>query len=336
MARVSQKVIYIDGFAGPGVYTKGEFGSPIIALNCLINHSQDLCNQTKTEFIFLFIESDEMRAGILKEVIATVFPKTPNNVKIYVKHANFEREMEGILDELEKNQANLAPTFAFIDPFGYSGLPLHLIKRILAYPQCEVFINFAYNSINRFLDMVDTRQDLLDNLFGTTEWQQIRDIEDPDEKNSKLTTLYMQRLQTSSKFVTSFEMLNSTNNIAYYLYFGTNHIRGFEQMKQAMWKVDPRGSYRFSDTTDAGTKYLLSFGGDTRLHDQAEAIFSQFKGRTASDSQIKYFCMAHPVFPTLWKGSLKILEDEGKLTVTTPRKRKGTFPNGCVICFNAN
>ena len=57
LSRHNKRVIYIDGFAGPGIYEKGENGSPIIALECLINHSQKLCERS-TEFVFLFIESD--------------------------------------------------------------------------------------------------------------------------------------------------------------------------------------------------------------------------------------------------------------------------------------
>lgn len=32
------RVMFLDGFAGPGIYSNGEPGSPIIALNTLVNH----------------------------------------------------------------------------------------------------------------------------------------------------------------------------------------------------------------------------------------------------------------------------------------------------------
>jgi hypothetical protein len=42
--------------------------------------------------------------------------------------------MGTILDSLEKDGKQLAPTFAFVDPFGFSGIPFDLTARILAYP----------------------------------------------------------------------------------------------------------------------------------------------------------------------------------------------------------
>jgi len=332
LSRYHKRVIYIDGFAGPGIYEAGKMGSPIIALQCLMNHSLNLC-QKGTEFVFIFIESDAKRADTLREVIAKTFPKIPDTVKIYIEHGDFETTMKGLLDTIEKNNKNLAPTFAFIDPFGYSGLPLYLIKRILAFERCEVFINFAYDSVNRFIEAKDTREELFDNLFGTHEWRTIREIKDPEKRNRELTALYTKQLQTSSKYIRSFEMENNMKKITYYLYFATNQIKGFEEMKKAMWKVDPRGLFRFADTTDAGTRFLLTFEGDTKYQDQSEIIYSRFKGQTVTQLQVKNYCIEHTAFPTFWSSSLKILEDNDQLSVTTPRKRKGTFPEGCIINF---
>lgn len=336
LTRYQLRVIYIDGFAGPGIYEKGEMGSPIIALKCLMDHSLDLCNRNGAEFLFIFIESDAKRAETLKQEIAKNFPSLPQNVKIKIQHGNFETTMKSLLDAVESNNKNLAPTFAFIDPFGYSGLPLYLIKRILAFSKCEVFINFAYDGINRFIETTDKREEVFDNLFGTEEWREIRNIKDPEIRNRNLTALYTKQLKNVSKYVRSFEMINNLNKVSYYLYFATNHIRGFEAMKTAMWRVDPRGTFRFADTTDVNTKFLSSFMGDTKYTDQAEVIYSQFKGQTATRTQIENFCIEETAFPTFWSNSLKILENAGQLTVTTPRKRKGTYPDGCVVCFNAN
>jgi len=329
----NQRVIFIDGFAGPGIYEKGEDGSPIIALDCLMNHSLNLCKRN-TEFVFLFIESDAERAKILESIIAKKYPTKPKNVVVHIQHGEFETTMKMVLDQLEENQKNLAPTFAFIDPFGYSGLPLYLVKRILAFAHCEVFINFSYNAINRFIEAKDTREEIFDNLFGTTEWREIRNIKDTDKRNRELTTLYTKQLKTASKYVRSFEMINDLNKVTYYLYFATNQIKGFEVMKGAMWKIDPRGSYRFADTTDVGTRFLLSFGEESKYKNQSEIIFSRFKGRTVTKTQIKNYCIESTAFPTLWSHSLKELEDNAQLVVTTPRKRKGTYPDGCVIAFN--
>jgi three-Cys-motif partner protein len=42
MTRWNGRVLYIDGFAGPGKYQGDEDGSPIIALKSAINHRAEL------------------------------------------------------------------------------------------------------------------------------------------------------------------------------------------------------------------------------------------------------------------------------------------------------
>ena len=54
MTRWNGRVLFIDAFAGPGEYTGGEPGSPVIALNTFIDHRAR--NQMRNEIKFLFIE----------------------------------------------------------------------------------------------------------------------------------------------------------------------------------------------------------------------------------------------------------------------------------------
>ncbi|MDQ3777115.1 MAG: hypothetical protein M3461_23560 [Pseudomonadota bacterium] len=44
------------------------------------------------------------------------------------------------------------PTFAFIDPFGFSGIPFSLIERLLKCKTTEAFVTFMVDAINRFLE----------------------------------------------------------------------------------------------------------------------------------------------------------------------------------------
>ncbi|MCH7724211.1 MAG: three-Cys-motif partner protein TcmP [Bacteroidetes bacterium] len=38
ISRYNNVINYIDGFAGPGIYSKGEEGSPVIAINIALTH----------------------------------------------------------------------------------------------------------------------------------------------------------------------------------------------------------------------------------------------------------------------------------------------------------
>lgn len=61
----NRRVIYIDGFAGPGIYSDGELGSPLIALDTLVNHSA-FHKLSKTEFIFILVENEQKTFRILR------------------------------------------------------------------------------------------------------------------------------------------------------------------------------------------------------------------------------------------------------------------------------
>ena len=43
------------------------------------------------------------------------------------------------------------PTFAFIDPFGWKGVPFAIVREVMSHQSCEVVITFMYEEINRFL-----------------------------------------------------------------------------------------------------------------------------------------------------------------------------------------
>ena len=64
------RVVFLDGFAGPGVYSEGEPGSPIVALASLIEHNH-LPRLKNCEFVFVFNEMDPERCTSLNESVAT-------------------------------------------------------------------------------------------------------------------------------------------------------------------------------------------------------------------------------------------------------------------------
>ena len=67
LAQSHPLVQVIDGFAGPGEYTGGEPGSPLIALQALRRHSA--WERIRDKIEFLFIEKDEVRADHLRELL---------------------------------------------------------------------------------------------------------------------------------------------------------------------------------------------------------------------------------------------------------------------------
>lgn len=246
MTNWSKRVLYIDGFSGPGEYIDGSDGSPVVAIKCFGQHTV----QNKAEIVMLFIEKDKERFDYLENKLKQL--TIPSRIQYQCVNGEFRDKMEEILNFLDEGKKRMAPSFVFIDPFGFTGIPMSIIKRIMSYKSCEVFITFMFDDINRFIED-EKLETSFKELFGVDDNQYLeaKSKTNPDERRNFLHDLYKKQLETVAgiKFVRSFMMKNSKNHPKYFLFFGTNNIRGLEAMKNAMWKVDESGNYKFSDTT---------------------------------------------------------------------------------------
>ena len=206
----------------------------------------------KAEIVFAFVEKDKKRYEHLRKVVKKIAHTLPKNFKWDCIHGSFREEMTTLMNQLEEQERRLAPSLIFVDPFGFAHTPFNTIKRVMQNPRCEVLITFMYENINRFLDHRD-HEATYDALFGTEKWRDVVSIAYPNERRRMIHDIYRDQLIQSAgiRYVRSFEMLNMRNRTGYFLFFGSNELTGLEKMKQAMWRIDPAGTYQFSDYTDA-------------------------------------------------------------------------------------
>lgn len=331
LSRWSGRLIYLDGFAGPGIYSRGEPGSPAIALQTAVEHS---LRERFQEILFIFIEKESDRATMLQEVLKARFPNLPQNMKYHVIGEEFAPTLENALQSLEKSGAKLAPTFAFLDPFGFSGFPMKLIGRMMSYDKCEVLITFMAGFVKRFLD--ETRESALDGLYETDEWKKARTMSG-DERLRFLLDLYERQLKQvgGAEYIRSFGMVGPYNQVIYYLVFGTKHWRGLEVMKEAMYNVDRRGTYTFSDLTDVNQTFIIDYETEPRwVPKAADIVCKKFAGKTVSESEIHQLVITDT--PYIYRKSiLECLEraDPPRITKVVGRKRAFSYPEGCHITF---
>jgi len=317
-----RRAIFLDGFAGRGVYADGSPGSPVIALRTLLAHSA-FKRLSQCEFVFLFVEEDPDNLASLQQEVAKL-GTLPRNIRVRCLHSTFADAAVRLTGQLTEQKKALAPTFAFIDPFGLKGLPMTTIGELLSSPKCELFVNFMVDHANRFAN-VPAVSATMDSLFGCRDYLAAAGAPD---RMAFLADLYKRQLHAAAgfEFVSRFEMRRGTGRVAYHLLHGTNHLRGVELMKTAMWKVDPGTGSCFSDRF-AGQDVLL--GGE---HIDAAplrlALCQHFAGQTVSLYDVKrYTLVKTPYGPGHWKThALKPLEDGGKITVRRPAGvRRGSF-----------
>jgi three-Cys-motif partner protein len=331
LSKHNGRIFFLDAFAGPGSYSKGEPGSPVLALEALLKHSY-ASKMVACEFLFVFNEYNKGRFDALEarlDELRDISGGWPENVKVITTNDNFTDLATDVLDQL--GEKNLAPTFAFLDPFGYRDVPIDLIRRLLSYRRCELFIYFDYNSVNRFgtAGVVD---DHFEALFGTDEFKNAPPAGDP-MRGQFFHDLYENQLKEvcGFEYVRSFEMVNSQGRTGNYLFFCTRNLVGLDRMKAAMWSVAPSGDYRFSDIM-AGQPILFDVDPDTTL--LRDALQAEFAGRDVSITEVEEFTVAQTPFVTghIKRRTLGPMQKAGEVQVVN-HARKNSFPYGTILRF---
>ncbi len=328
------RILFIDAFAGPGEYKDGEEGSPIIALNSLIEH-----NAKKTiggEIIFLFIENRKDRYEHLKDIIEDYQPKLPSNAHTQVIFGSFDEAMKQVLDRVEEQNKDLAPSFVMINPFGISGTPMNVINRLLTNPHSEVFITFMYEFINRFVSTPEFEKHL-DKLFGCEDWRDGMKISDSKKTKKFFFNSYISQLKKAGcKYVVSFDLYENNTHV-YTIFFGTQHPKGCDVMKKAIWKIVPSGNFRFVGTNSPQLTLSIENPNFAPLK---KALQDRFigKGWVRIEDVIDFVISDETDYHSgqVKTNVLRPMKDceEPEIEVdNSTRKRKNTYPDGTMLRF---
>ena len=345
LASVYLRLLYIDGFAGPGEYSKGEDGSPIIALKVAKNHVlKHKLTRPGMDLIFLFIEKDKARYQNLERKIAELKPQLPSTFRIKTYCASFEEIFSDILTKIEEQNADLAPSFVFIDPFGPTGFPMSLISRLAQQPRSEVLITFNYQSLNEWFLQDPHKHRRLDELYGSDVWRPTLQIPDPIQKENFLMEAYWKALESLGWRGRPFRMINKHNQTQYYLFFATAHWEGMLAMKRAMWRAAPTGDFQYSDMINPQQPRLFDkeFYDEDYSQELAKQLYENRPGQTISKQTLIQNDVAwHPIcIERHLTRALQILEYESTLPMITKielpngrRRRAKTYPDDCMITF---
>ena len=324
-------LLLVDGFAGPGRYLEGAAGSPLIMLDALLSHAA-FPNLTGVRFLLLFIEQNRDRVARLRTEVANL--RLPDNVKVFIKEGRFEEEFGEVVDGIRAGGKRLPPTFAFIDPFGYSSASMSITGRLLDFPRSEALFFLPLSFISRFVGR-DGQEAALNSLFESDEWRSAIPLRGL-ERRQYLLDLFERQLQAQGqvRHVRSFELHTADGN-DYRLVFATQHEKGLGVMKEAMWSVDPVQGTRYSARTETGQEVLFTLEVDTAplLEELRCALGSQWFTMAQAE---EVTLLRTPYLPHrhLKSRTLAPAERAGALEVSRPEgKRKGTFTDDVRMLF---
>lgn len=290
---LDRTVHYIDGFAGWGRYPDGSPGSPIIALS-VANDNLPSVSSKLDRFQCTFVKKDLSNFESLQSAVNDELQSCSPLIDAQCQNREFEEFAREYLTEeevaVEAGVGKTPPTFAFIDPFGYSGLPFDVVKGLLNLRDTgmEVFISFMSGEMARFME-VDNHKIPIDELLGTDEWEDHVDAEaDKEERAEQFLRFYKSQLQDEAgvNHVWDFRMCREEKReTVYYLVHATNHFKGFKLMKDIMFNSGAEEKFAFlgpDHTPYADEQRKLwdfgELGDDERILDLADNLHEQFVG----------------------------------------------------------
>ena len=315
------EIRFIDGFSGPGEYTDGEAGSPVIAAAAAIKHTQSFPIPVRATFI----DNRKDRVEHLRGVLGTRLPSGPHPGNIVTDEpicGDCAEVLGGLMSQAGSGRNDFGPALAFLDQFGYGQVPMDLIGQLLRYQSSEVFTYLNFDHLNRFLSDA-SKWPSIDLAWGGEEWRPAMEMEGRDRENH-LRDTYKAALsdRASAPHICYFTMHDEDDNLLYWLFFCSGSIHGLYEMKRSMWNVDASGSFHFSDR-HAGQPSLLTFFGQEWL---AAALSQELAGRTLTVGEVKKFVLREtPCY--IYKEALRLLEKQGGAEPVNPpdERRKGTF-----------
>lgn len=325
-AKHKQNLWYIDGFAGPGEYINSPTGSPVAAISAASDALRKVDGQWKAGAIHcVFIEEDQKRFVHLQNKLGEI--DNDSRICAHFFNSTFVGGLSALRSQVHNPFAPPSPLFAFVDPFGATGVPFRDIKDLLSRDSCEVLINFDSDGIGRIFRAEEAakHEDILNDIFGDDSWKtELARHRKSHELYRGVLDLYKQKLLALPKvrYVFAFEMRSAKNTIDYHLVFASQHPLGLEKMKEAMKTIAKNGDYCFSDA-HVNQSSMFRFDEPAAYSHQ---LFEHFSGRVVTYSELNDYALNETPFVNP-KSMLKDLEENGAIQVNSndPKRRKGTF-----------
>jgi three-Cys-motif partner protein len=328
LKRHNQNLLFIDGFAGRGTYTRAGTeetvdGSPLRALK-LIADNKDFSAKVST----VFIESDDVLYAQLAQSVNDFYAKHTHIRKPVCMHGTFSERIDQILNQV---QGRLAPTFLFVDPCGVSGASFRRISDVMNCEKCEAFIFFNIDGVRRIAGL-DKLSPVLVDLMGSNEraqrlYDELGATGSVAEREQLILSHYRGALtEIGAKYIVTFRVEHEDRQAAsHYLIHATKHPLGFAIMKDVMWRRGhtdyAEGGLQFAQAGRTNFVPLFDFDAEDVERDILKAL-------EPGPLKVALFCETWVRRPedtfceTAYKKMLLDLEAAGKIEVLSKHGRK--------------
>jgi len=315
----SNRIAYIDLFAGPGRYKNGTKSTPLLVLEQAI---QD--GDMRDMLVTYFNDADKNNSNSLDIEIGKLEGIGDLKYKPIIESNIVGEEIVKVFQN-----TSLVPTLFFVDPWGYKGLSLDLVRSVLKDWGCDCIFFFNYNRINMGLSNPVVREHM-NVLFGAKRADSLR------AQLALLTPLYreaaiVEELASALRdhggnYVLPFRFRNDEGNkTSHHLIFVSKHFKGYEIMKDIMYGESSshhQGVATFEYSPALSPQGILS-ELNRPVDELADALCAKLKGQTMTVYDI-YFNhnVGTPFVLRNYKDAIRTLEDDGRATLDPPAAQR--------------
>jgi three-Cys-motif partner protein len=327
------KLNYIDLFAGPGRYASGAKSTPLMIVERAANDPE-----IARRLCAIFNDKEPANTSSLEKELKAIpgYANLHNEPKIYTGEVG-----DNVIKQLQSMR--LAPTFLFVDPFGYKGLCLQLVQSVIKDWGCDCVFFFNYNRINMGLgnEAVD---DPMDALFGNDRADRMRRrFEEkkvaPHEREVFIVSEMEEALrEMGGKFVLPFRFRNERGSrTTHHLFFVSKNFRGYDFMKGVMYKHSHKEvTVANFEYNPADAKWPSLFELNRPLGDLEDLLLEELAGRTLPFKELyEMHSIRKPYVLINYREALCRMEQEGKVTMDrpSPPRRKGSLAETVRVTF---
>lgn len=311
-------ITYVDCFSGPWKSKSESFEDTSFAI--AISQLREARDELKERFAVdlklraFFIERDPDAFNQLQTFVEEI-----DDVEIATRNA----ELENSIDEIREFVGHTKTfPFIFIDPKGWSGFALDVIRPLLELTPSELLINFMTQHIVRFIDNTAS-QESFEHLFGSSTFRDRLSGTGQEDRVDAAVFEYRDAVAAAGKFThpgisgilnpvknrSHFHLIYLSRNAKGLDVFKSEEKRSMSDMETARARAEQKqrekktGRLEFTWPDDAPESDYFEFLRDRYRHLAQDAVSARLRiaGRLAYDDAWNLWLR----FPMVWESDLK-------------------------------
>lgn len=327
MAKICQRfpnASIVDAFSGPGVYSDGPKGSPILTATTFLDHAA-FSNFGSLKIVCLEERLD--RVERLQQEVAAL-GSTPK-LDISVQEPGVFAEQQQHLSEVAHGGQADRPVLWLLDPFKIKSLPFSAVTDCLAGTRDEVVITFFTDEMHRFCNRPNFDK-TLDQHFGSQRWHSAKGIQVEGLRKQALVRAYRDDLEVLGVFTEDFGVRVRNDTPRYSLIFATHSEFGLKCWNPVKWKLD---AYAGSGASASTVMQPDLFG--TSVTEELRTALSSFNGSEQPWHVLVGVATRLGYMDKHLREALDGMGEEGLAIRVQPVDAKSRWPDTSIIRFYA-